>query len=212
LGEVVELQTRGDVVYGIQASVANKFEPIGTRILTNKNITLDGGFDLEKINYFELHIKRHYQTLLRTGDLLFNWRNGRKEHVGKTAYFDLEGQYTHSSFILRIQPHESVNGRFLYHFLNWLRESGYFMKLQTYAVNAKFNKSSVNVLPTAAPSLEEENDIAAAINTLIELGNESKRKRDIMVALFRTLFHQLMTAEMSVNDLDLGELGLDSEK
>ena len=32
--EVVELGTTGDVVYGIQASVANKLEPIGTRILT----------------------------------------------------------------------------------------------------------------------------------------------------------------------------------
>jgi len=208
--EVVELQTTGDVVYGIQASVANNFEPVGTRILTNKNITLDGDFDLNKINYFELRTKRHHQTILKKGDLLFNWRSGSKEHVGKTAYFDLAGEYTHSSFILRIRPKENVNGRFLYHFFIWLRESGYFVKLQTYAVNAKFNKSAVNILPTARPSIEEQRDIAAAIDTVIHHENNARRRRDSLTVLFRTLLHQLMTAEIQVNDLDLSELGIET--
>ena len=52
--EVVELEKIGDVVYGIQASVANNIKPIGTKILTNKNITLSGELDLTDINYFEL--------------------------------------------------------------------------------------------------------------------------------------------------------------
>jgi len=208
--EVVELQTTGDVVYGIQASVANNFEPVGTRILTNKNITLDGDFDLNKINYFELRTKRHHQTILKKGDLLLNWRSGSKEHVGKTAYFDLAGEYTHSSFILRIRPKENVNGRFLYHFFIWLRESGYFIKLQTYAVNAKFNKSAVNILPTARPSIEEQRDIAAAIDTVIHHENNARRRRDSLTVLFRTLLHQLMTAEIQVNDLDLSELGIET--
>lgn len=207
--KVVELQTTGDVVYGIQASVANNLEPIGTRILTNKNITLDGGFSLDKINYFELRTKRHYQTILKIGDLLFNWRSGSKEHVGKTAYFDLDGEYTHSSFILRIRPNDSVNGRFLYHFFNWLRETGYFIKLQTYAVNAKFNKSAVNVLPTVKPSRKEQDDIAVAIDAVIDLEDAAKHKRDTMISLFRTLLHQLMTGEICVNDLNLAELEIE---
>ncbi|MBN1842165.1 MAG: restriction endonuclease subunit S [Deltaproteobacteria bacterium] len=191
--------------------MANNFDPIGTRILTNKNITLDGNFDLEKINYFDLHTKRHYQTLLKSGDLLFNWRSGSKEHVGKTAYFDLDGEYTHSSFILRIRPKDDVNGRFLYYFLNWLRESGYFVRLQTYAVNAKFNKSAINVLPTAKPSPEEQDDIAGAIDAVIQLEDVARRKRDAMSDHFRTLLHQLMTAEIRVHDVDLSELGLETE-
>ncbi|MBN2123453.1 MAG: restriction endonuclease subunit S [Deltaproteobacteria bacterium] len=206
--DLVELQTTGDVVYGIQASVANNFEPVGTKILTNKNINLEGRFDLDKINYFELRTKRHYQTILRKGDLLFNWRSGSKEHVGKTAYFDLDGEYTHSSFILRIRPKESVNSRFLYHFFNWLRESGYFMKLQTYAVNAKFNKSAVNALPIAKPSVEEQSEIAGAVDIVIYYGDIAKRRKDALNDLFRTLLHQLMTAEVRVNDLDLEELGI----
>ena len=82
------LEKAGEVVYGIQAAVASNIKPIGMMILTNKNITLGGKIVLEKINYFTLKTKRHCETVLKKGDLLFNWRSGSKEHVGKTAYFD----------------------------------------------------------------------------------------------------------------------------
>jgi type I restriction enzyme, S subunit len=124
------LKEAGEVVYGIQAAVANNLQPVGTKILTNKNITLNGTIDLESINYFKLKTARHHATVLKKGDILFNWRSGSKEHVGKTAYFDLEGDYTHSSFILRIRPHDDVTGRFLFYYLNYLRETGFFVKSQ----------------------------------------------------------------------------------
>src|SRR5208337_2694811 len=120
--------------------VAANLKPIGTKILTNKNITLDGNITLDAINYFVLRTKRHHETVLKKGDLLFNWRSGSKEHVGKTAYFDLEGEFTHSSFILRIRPHDEVTGRYLFYYLMFLRESGYFLRSQTFSINAKFNK------------------------------------------------------------------------
>ena len=117
------LESTGDVVYGIQAAVAANLKPVGTMILTNKNITLDGEILLEKINYFVLKTKRHYETVLKKGDLLFNWRSGSKEHVGKTAYFDLAGEFVHSSFILRIRSSDEVTGRYLFYYLNFLRTS-----------------------------------------------------------------------------------------
>jgi len=192
--EVVELETTGEVVYGIQAAVANNLEPIGTRILTNKNITLDGDFNLEKINYFELKTKRHFATILQKGDLLFNWRSGSKQHVGKTAYFDLEGEWVHSSFILRIRPKSEINGRYLFDYFNHLRESEYFIKLQPYAINAKFNKSAVNVLPTVVPDREEQDQIAHALDTAQRKIDSAKNKKTSLQDLFRTLLDQLMTA------------------
>ncbi len=210
--KVVKLQAIGKVVYGIQAAVANNFDPVGTKILTNKNITLDGEINLEKINYFELKTDRHYETILQKGDLLFNWRSGSKKHVGKTAYFDLDGEYTHSSFILRIRPNQNVNGRFIYYFLNWLRMSDYFIKLQTYAVNAKFNKSAVNVLPTILPSRREQDEIVDAIDAAVNMEKVSIEKEKRFSDLFRTLLHQLMTAQLRVNGLDLSELGIEIGK
>jgi len=193
----------GEVVYGIQAAVASNLEPVGTPILTNKNITLDGGFDLEKLNYFKLKTPRHKATLLKKGDLLFNWRSGSKEHVGKTALFDLDGDYTHSSFILRIRPHDSITGHFLFYFLNWLRESGYFVKRQSFAVNAKFNKSAITQLMVALPEPTERGEIVSALDAATAKEEIHRNKHAVLSALFRTLLHQLMTAQIRVNNLDL---------
>jgi type I restriction enzyme S subunit len=200
------LEKAGDVVYGIQAAVASNLKPVGMMILTNKNITLDGRITLEKINYFVLKTPRHHATVLRKGDLLFNWRSGSKEHVGKTAYFDLDGEFTHSSFILRIRPHDEVSGRYLFYYLNFLRESAYFVKSQTFAVNAKFNKSAINRLPTYLPKEDERQEIAAALDAVSLKLKTLQAKHAALTALFRTLLHQLMTAQLRVHDLDLPEL------
>lgn len=200
--EMVELETTGDVVYGIQAAVANNLAAVGTPILTNKNITLDGGFDLEKLNYFELTTKRHTATILQKGDLLFNWRSGSKYHVGKTAYFDLDGEWVHSSFILRIRPAQKINGRYLFYYFNYLREAEFFVKLQTYAINAKFNASAVNALPTAVPSRAEQDEIATVLDSVQKKIDNAEQKHAALQDLFRTLLYELMTAKTRVHELE----------
>lgn len=200
------LEQAGDVVYGIQAAVAANLKPIGTKILTNKNITLDGRIMTHAINYFVLKTKRHHETVLRKGDLLFNWRSGSKEHVGKTAYFDLDGEFTHSSFILRIRPHDTVTGRYLFYYLNFLRESGYFVRSQTFAVNAKFNKSAINRLPTYLPGDAERKEIVATLDAIATKLAILERQRVLLIDLFHSLLWQLMTAQIRVHDLDLPEL------
>lgn len=197
--EVVPLETTGDVVYGIQAAVANNIAAVGTPILTNKNITLDGGIDLEKLNYFELRTKRHTATILCKGDILFNWRSGSKYHVGKTAYFDLDGEWVHSSFILRIRPNPKINGRYLFYYFNHLREAEFFVKLQTYAINAKFNKSAVSALPTAVPSREEQGEIVTILDSAQQKIDFAVQKHRALQNLFRTLLHELMTAKTRVH-------------
>jgi type I restriction enzyme S subunit len=52
--EELRLEKAGDVVYGIQAAVANNLRPVGMKILTNKNITLDGQIVLDKISNVRL--------------------------------------------------------------------------------------------------------------------------------------------------------------
>ena len=198
----VKLEETGTVVYGIQASVANNLTPVGTRILTNKNLTLDGGFDLEKVNYFELKTKRHLDSILRKGDILFNWRSGSKHHIGKTAYFNLDGEWVHSSFILRIRPNPQINGRFLFYYLNYLREREYFVKLHTYAINAKFNKSAVNALTTVLPSQSEQEQIVNALDAVQRKIELTETKQRALQNLFHTLLHELMTAKTRIDGVE----------
>jgi type I restriction enzyme, S subunit len=197
------LEEAGEVVYGIQAAVANNLKPVGVKILTNKNITLDGKVILHSVNYFVLKTKRHHDTVLKKGDLLFNWRSGSKEHVGKTAYFDLDGEFTHSSFILRIRPTDEVTGKYLFYYLNFLREAGYFVKSQTFSVNAKFNKSAINRLPMYLPGDDERIEIVTTLDAVTRKIEALEQKRRLLEDLFRTLLHQLMTAQVRVHEIDL---------
>lgn len=191
---IVELETTGEVIYGIQASVANNTEPIGTKIITNKNISVDGKLIFEKQNYFEIKTASHRKTLLKKGDILFNWRSGSKEHVGKTAYFDINDEYTHSSFILRIRPDTSViNGKYLYYYLFWLRECKYFIKVHSYAINAKFNKSAVNSLPTILPPPEEQRKIAGMLSLVQNAIAQQEQLITLTTELKKSFMHKLFT-------------------
>lgn len=203
-----DLEKTGKVVYGIQASVANNLAPIGCKILTNKNITIDGKVELSAINYYKLTKKKDFESILKKGDLLFNWRSGSPEHVGKTAYFDLDGEYTHSSFILRIRPNEIIKGKYLYYYLNHLRESKYFIKLHTYSINAKFNKTAVNALPVFFPKEEEQAEIAEILDVLAKKIALDVNRLDKLKELFNNLLHQLMTAQIRVDDIDFDKLDL----
>lgn len=201
--EVQPFEKTGDVVYGIQAAVANNLKPIGHKILTNKNITLDGRIELDKINYFKLTSKRHYETILKSGDLLFNWRSGSREHVGKTAIFNLtDGEYVHSSFILRIRVNEKHISQFLFYYLNYLREIGYYQKVQTYSINAKFNKSAINAMPIALPEKEVQDNIANMIKAVDKKLESQTSKLNTYNSLFKVLLFELMTGQRRVNEIE----------
>jgi type I restriction enzyme S subunit len=199
----------GEVIYGIQAAVANKFSPDETPIFTNKNIDLEGRLDLTEVNSFKLESPRHFATKLKHGDVLFCWRSGSKEHVGKTAYFDLEGEFTHSSFLLRIRPPSQLIGRYLFLLLNHLRQDGYFVRMQ----NSLSMRSSTKVLSNSflcrlTQDDEETREIVEALDCLMERLELAQRKLDSFQDLFKTLLHQLMTAQIRVHDLDLDALGV----
>jgi type I restriction enzyme S subunit len=201
--EVQPFENTGDVVYGIQAAVASNLKPIGHKILTNKNITIDGKIVLEKINYFKLKSKRHFDTILQKGDLLFNWRSGSKEHVGKTAIFDLEdAEYVHSSFILRIRVNKNHNAKFLFFYLNYLREIGYYQKVQTFSINAKFNKSAINAMPIALPKRNIQDLIANALEAVDTKIDNQIANNNLKNNLFKTLLHELMIGEKRVHEIE----------
>ena len=126
--------------------------------------------------------------------------------MGKTAYFDSAGEFVHSSFILRIRPSNEVTGRYLFYYLNFLRESGLFLKKQTFSINAKFNKSAINELPTYLPGEEERREIVGALDAVDMKLEVLQAKRHLIEDLFRTLLQQLMTARIRVDDLDVQEI------
>lgn len=106
----------------------------------------------------------------------------------------MDGEYTHSSFILRICPNASViNGRYLYYYLYWLRKSKYFIKVHSYAINAKFNKSAVNSLPTILPPPEEQRKIAGVLSLVQDAIAQQEQLITLTTELKKVLMHKLFT-------------------
>jgi type I restriction enzyme S subunit len=60
--------------------------------------------------------------------------------------------------------------------------------------------------PIPLPALDEQREIVGVFAALDRKEKVHERKHAALTALFRTLLHQLMTAQLRVHDLDLGRL------
>ncbi len=200
--DLQELGAVAEIVYGAQAAVANlKDKNVGTPILTNINITNEGNLDLTTLRYYPVPANKRERLVLTKGDLLFNWRSGSQEHVGKTALFNLDGEYTFASFILRFRVNERMHNIFLHFYLQYLKAQKFFaQKRDQSSVNSVFNASKAQKIPVLLPSLSEQREIARILATADKkIENEEKRKA-ALEALFKTMLQQLMTGKLRMRD------------
>ena len=196
-----------EVVYGAQAAVAHALDSsIGTPIFTNINITNSGDLDLATLRYYKVPDKKRDRLILEKGDILFNWRSGSKDHVGKTAFFDLDGEYTFSSFILRFRTKKTINNIYLYWYLQFLKSIGYFSQYRDQSsVNSVFNASAASVIPVAVCGKEEQIEIG---ETLCAVNNKIKEEQNrlvLMKSLSKSVLNNLMTGKVRVKDIDFEE-------
>ena len=156
--DIRKISEIAQVDYGISESVASNNDPsIGWPILTGANITLDGTLDLFKLNYIKPPTKEGF--ILKKGDVLLNWRSGSPEHVGKTAIFDLEGNHTYASFILRIRTGKDMNNVFLHRLLNFMRKNKLFGASTSQQINFKMNASQFREVEVVVPPVSEQLEI-----------------------------------------------------
>jgi type I restriction enzyme S subunit len=147
-----------DVAYGISAAVAENKDPsIGWPILTGANITLEGTLDLSNVVYHTEPTKPSF--ILKHGDVLLNWRSGSKAHVGKAAIFELEGNWTFASFILRIRASEDLRVPYLWRLLNFMRKHELFSRSTTQQVNFKMNAAFFREVAILVPPIRIQDEI-----------------------------------------------------
>ncbi|MDE2740246.1 MAG: restriction endonuclease subunit S [Gemmatimonadota bacterium] len=197
-----------EIAYGAQAAVANATDPaIGTLILTNVNLDLEGHINLEKRRYYKIPEAQRERLSLRKGDVLFNWRSGSTNHVGKTVLFDLDGEYTYSSFILRFRPHRLVSNKYLFRWLTYLRTSGFFTSQRNVSsINSVYNASLSATIPVWFPDAEQQSEFVSTLDAIDRKIDLHRRKRVVLDELFKALLHKLMTGEIRVGDLDLSRI------
>lgn len=128
-----------------------------------------------------------------------------RPYLNKVALPDFEG--TCSADMYPIRPRE---GQFVREFLFQLLLTAAFNK-QTVSHQdrtgiPKINRVQLGSVLLPKPSLSEQVDIAESLALFDQRIDKIQQKHVVISDLFRTLLHQLMTAQVRVNELDLPEL------
>lgn len=196
--EVVELgQVITFIKSGFAAGKQNQDEladgPIQIR---PTNIDQFGGLKFDKIITLPKELlKERPQDIIQRGEVLFNNTNSQ-ELVGKTVYFDLDGNYFCSNHVTRIRTDKSkLLPQFLWLLLNTYQARNVFYRI---CVNWN-NQSGVNVkllktLQIPLPSISKQRE---AIQ-FVEDAHAEKRKKE----------EEIKKILASIDDFVLGELGI----
>ncbi|MBU0694625.1 MAG: restriction endonuclease subunit S, partial [Candidatus Omnitrophica bacterium] len=98
-----------------------------------------------------------------------------KHLVGKTAYFDLDGEYVFASFLIGIRTKQEVLlSKYLWYVLNAYRKDGKYMQFMRQNVNGLFNREELKILKIPLPSLSEQKEIVARFEEERKLIESSK--------------------------------------
>lgn len=170
IGEVV------DFISGVTLSVGDCIDPNGFPIITIADVTEQGLLNTSNIRKVN---PGKAVNFLQHGDLLFNWRNGSKDLVGKTALFDLDGEYIFASFLLGIRPHQNIDSTFLWLLLNQYRAEKKYMQFMRQNVNGLFNRDELKDVVIPVPPLAEQRKVVAIIKEEIVIIEQNKRLIEI---------------------------------
>lgn len=184
-----------DVIVDMQPGFAQRpnDRDEGTRQLRTNNVSPEGEIDLTSVAYVKATDADLEKYGVRPGDVIFNNTNS-VEWVGKTAYFDEEGEYVLSNHMTRIRADERIlDAQFLAKYLHHLWRIGRSFRWAKHWVNqAAIDQSALARFRIVLPSLPEQRRIVSIMreaNELRRLRRDAVRKaHDLLPSLFREMF------------------------
>lgn len=164
-----------------------------------------GYLDLTEMKTITIQVSEKPRFLLHDGDVVLT-EGGDFDKLGRG--FIWRGQVrdcVHQNHIFAVRVDRK---RLLPDFFAHLSQSHYgktfFLSVAHKTTNlACINTTKLKAFPVLVPSLEEQREIVQVIESADSKLAHHRRKHATLSALFRTLLHQLMTAQLRVHDLDL---------
>lgn len=187
----------------IKGSDLGRYPILRMNNLTNGAISTD---DLQFVNLDEDTFRRFK---LEKGDVLFN-RTNSLERVGKTSVFTLNDDFVFASYLIRLRVDDSKICPFFFNFyFNWDMTQGRLKCLATRGVSqSNISATKLKTFPIPLPPLPEQRKIASMLSAIDEKIEAEENKKKALEDLFNTLLHNLMTARIRVNHLDLDKVEL----
>jgi type I restriction enzyme, S subunit len=146
--------------------------------------------------------------LLHQNDIVFT-RIGAT--TGKSYIIKDPPKAVYASYLIRVRATQVLPD----YLIEFFQTSAYWRQINSRKddnLKKGVSGSVLKQLLLPIPTEIEQQEIAAALESCEQKIIVSRKKKGSFSALFRTLLHQLMTAEIRVNDLDIVELGIKADK
>ena len=206
--EVVKLEDAA-VAFDYGTSVKCERGKAGVPVLRIPNVVV-GSIDLSDLKHGHPKCSELEQLRLRDSDLLFVRTNGVLENAGRCALYrgELEGCYF-ASYLIRVRVDSSkVLAAFVNEYARTETGRSFLSGRAIRTADGKFNINSGTLkrVMLPLPNISEQTEIVDDLNLAERKLSLHHRKHAALTALFRTLLHQLITAQIRVHALDLPEL------
>jgi type I restriction enzyme, S subunit len=202
-----EVVTLGEYLTEAQYGISAKGSESGRYAVLRMTNQRQGRISSDNLQYVELTADQFHRFRVERQDILFN-RTNSLELVGRTAIFDLEGDFVFASYLIRLRTDaERLRPFFLNHYFNWEETQVRLKSIATRAVSqSNISATRLRGFLVPVPKPGEQDEIVEKVDCLDQKLSVHARKHAALSALFRTLLHQLMTAQIRVNVLDLPAL------
>ncbi len=178
----------------------------GLPVLRIPNV-IGGKIDTSELKYADLRGSVAKNLSLTDGDLVFVRTNGQREYVGRSAVYkgQPEGALFASYLIRARLMKDRVNPDFLQAYTMTDNGRSFLSGRSHGAADGKFNinTETINSMLVPLPSLDEQREIAGILQSVDAKIAVHEAKQRALKDLFKTLLHQLMTAQLRVNHLDI---------
>ena len=197
-----EVAPVGDYLTETQYGLSSKGAETGSYALLRMTNQRHGRIAAEKLQYVELDIKDYKKFRVERQDILFN-RTNSLELVGRTAIFELEGDYVFASYLIRLRTNaERLRPHFLNHYFNVDETQVRLKSIATRAVSqSNISATRLRGFLIPVPNVDEQDDIVKTITVIDKKLEFHRRKHAALSDLFRTLLHELMTAKIRIHNL-----------
>jgi len=208
-----EVVTLGEYLTEAQYGISAKGSDSGRYAVLRMTNQRQGRISSDNLQYVELTADQFHRFRVERQDILFN-RTNSLELVGRTAIFDLEGDFVFASYLIRLRTDaERLRPFFLNHYFNWEETQVRLKSIATRAVSqSNISATRLRGFLVPVPKPGEQDEIVEKVDCLDQKLSVHARKHAALSALFRTLLHQLMTAQIRVHDLHLPELVQEKDK
>jgi type I restriction enzyme S subunit len=170
---------------------------------------VNGRIKAEKLQYANVTDKQLQSHRVVRGDLLFN-RTNSLELVGRTAIFDLPGDYVFASYLIRLRTKaDHLDPEFLNFYLGGEETQKRLKGIATRAISqSNISATRLKGFLVPVPPLPEQKKIAHILSTAQRAIEEQERIIQTATELKKVLMHKLFTEGLRNEPQKQTEIGL----